>query len=393
VSPDRLRDHWPRAALEETPAHELLGGDLGIQALTFENEPYRGAPTRVFAYLGMPRWKQGRGRSVEDGGDTRVPGVVLVHGGGGRAFREWVAIWNARGYAAIAMDLAGRGPDRERLPDGGPDQGSAEKFLDPGSHWGDHWTYHSVAAITRAHSLLRAQPGVDPDRIGLAGISWGGYLTCIVAGVDARFRCAVPLYGCGYLQHNSTWQGDFAGMGETARRHWHERCDPAVYLPQATMPMLWMNGTNDGAYPLDSYQLSYAAVAGPMTLSVRIRMPHGHAEGFAPREIEIFFDDVLRGGAPLPTIGALAHQGREVSAAVGGPHPLTGGLLAYTADARPWQEWRTRPWQGVPARFADGRVVAELPDDAMVYFLAVTDDRGAYVSCRHVDRTPAAPKA
>jgi hypothetical protein len=247
-----------------------------------------------------------------------------------------------------------------------------------------------VAAIIRAHSLLRAQPGVDPDRIALAGISWGGYLTCIVAGVDARFRCAVPLYGCGYLQHNSTWHGAFAEMDETARRHWREWCDPAVYLPQATAPMLWMNGTNDGAYPLDSYQLSYRAAAGPVTLSVRIRMPHGHAEGFAPREIEIFADQVLRDGVPLPTIGALEHRGREVSAAVGGPRPLTHGLLAYTADPRPWKEWQLRPWQGVPARIAGGRVVAALPDDAAVYFLAVTDDRGASVSCPHVDRTPSA---
>ena len=46
--------------------------------------------------------------------------VVLVHGGGGTAFSEWVKLWAKRGYAAIAMDLAGCGPKRVRLDDGGP---------------------------------------------------------------------------------------------------------------------------------------------------------------------------------------------------------------------------------------------------------------------------------
>ena len=56
--------------------------------------------------------------------------AVLVHGGGGTAFDAWVRLWNDRGYAAIAMDLAGRGADRKRLPDGGPDQSHREKFND-----------------------------------------------------------------------------------------------------------------------------------------------------------------------------------------------------------------------------------------------------------------------
>ena len=56
-------------------------------------------------------------------------------------------------------------------------------------------------------------PGVDPDRIGVTGISWGGYLTCIVAGVDPRFRFAAPVYGCGFLGDNSAWLPEFQKMG------------------------------------------------------------------------------------------------------------------------------------------------------------------------------------
>ena len=53
--------------------------------------------------------------------------------------------------------------------------------------------------------LLRAQPDVDAARIGLTGISWGGYLTCITAGVDDRFRFAVPVYEIYKAGHDPYW--------------------------------------------------------------------------------------------------------------------------------------------------------------------------------------------
>ena len=40
--------------------------------------------------------------------DSPVPGVVLVHGGGGTAFSEWVTEWTNRGYAAISIAVEGQ---------------------------------------------------------------------------------------------------------------------------------------------------------------------------------------------------------------------------------------------------------------------------------------------
>ncbi|MCS6243430.1 MAG: acetylxylan esterase [Opitutus sp.] len=73
----------------------------------------------------------------------------------------------------------------------------------------DQWTFHAVSAVVRAHSLLRSFHQVDPARIGVTGVSWGGYLTCIAAGIDHRFAFAAPVYGCGFLTENSTWLGEF----------------------------------------------------------------------------------------------------------------------------------------------------------------------------------------
>jgi dienelactone hydrolase len=377
---------WDLTALQQTPEWSVAGeAEAGIQPVLYQGEPYRGRPTRAFAYLGVPKWAPpARPEEIEGTEASGVPGMVLVHGGGGTAFREWVAIWNARGYAAIAMDLSGRGAGRQPLPDGGPDQGDepSAKFGDPAAGWADHWVYHSVANVLRAHSLLRSVPGVDPRRIGITGISWGGYLTCIVAGVDQRFACAIPVYGCGFLQHNSVWldRGSFAAMSEASRRAWHDRCDPAQYAGAATMPMLFVSGTNDFAYPLDSYQRTYSLVRRPLSLAVRVRLAHGHPQGWAPPEIARFAEHLFRDGPPLPTVGAMTRRGEMVSASYRSELPLAAAHLAYTRDRGPWPE---RFWHVVDAGVSEETVGARLPDGVTAYFLNVTDTAAGYASAPH----------
>jgi len=230
--------------------------------------------------------------------------MVLVHGGGGTAFREWATLWAQRGYVALAMDLAGCGPNRQRLPDGGPPQDDGAKFGNfTDAEVGRMWSYHAVAAVVRGHSLLASLPEVDPQRIGITGISWGGYLTSIVAGIDDRLKVAVPVYGCGFLHEDSAWLGRFAALTPEQRDRWVANFDPSRYLPGVSCPILFMNGTNDFAYPLDSYQKSYRLVPGRVDVRIELRMPHGHPQGWAPKEIGLYVDSVLRGGDPLPQLG------------------------------------------------------------------------------------------
>src|SRR3990172_5481655 len=119
------------------------------------------------------------------------------------------------------MDLSGNSPNG-RLPDGGPDQADKTKFREfTDADVRDMWTYHAVAAVVRGHSLLASPPEVDPRRIGITGISWGGYLTCIVAGLDDRLKVAVPVYGCVFLGENSVWKsGSLAALSSESRARW-----------------------------------------------------------------------------------------------------------------------------------------------------------------------------
>ncbi len=338
----------------------------GVREVYYQGEPFRGKPTWVFAYYGAPTNRVGR-----------VPGVLLVHGGGGKAFRDWVQYWNRRGYAALAMDTAGCGPAGP-LPDGGPDQSDPTKFRPfQKSEAKDMWTYHAVAAILRGHSLLAAQPEVDPDRIGITGISWGGYLTCIVAGVDPRLKVAVPVYGCGFLAENSCWKKPFFDpMEPELKERWVSLFDPGSHVGHNQCPMLFLNGSNDFAYPMDSYRKTVRRANGPKTLSIQIHLPHGHIWTFP--EVDAFIDAALLDQDPLPEIGPLWLEKGQARAWFRSHHRLARAALHYTSDRGHWQ---LRRWEKVPARIRHGMVEAAIPPNRpLVLFLSITDSRGLTVS-------------
>lgn len=357
---------WDMAALSKVPPATWGEAREQIQEVYYEGEPFKGKPTRVFAYYGKPD------------GPGPFPGIILVHGGGGRAFRDWVKHWVNNGYAALAMDLAGKGP-AGRLPDGGPDQGDDVKFRTFGpDETRDVWTYQAVAAVIRGHSLLASFKEVDPSRTALTGISWGGYLTCIVAGLDHRFKAAVPVYGCGFIHEKSAWvDKHFAKMTDDLKQRWIGNFEPSCYLGRVQCPMLFMNGTNDGAYPLDSYQKSYYLVKSPVTLCIQINRGHGHIWTFP--EVDAFINSHLNKGASLLKIGPTKMVGDKAEAIISGSATVAKVQLDY-ANAN------DRVWKSVPAEAIGRSVTVNLPAvRPIIFYFNVTDERGLTISNPHVE--------
>ena len=371
-SPSALQP-WDLAALSRPPQYQWADRQGAAWSLFYAGQPYKGKPTRVFAYYASPVTL---GSEAAPG--RKFPGVVLVHGGGGTAFKEWAQLWAKRGYAAIAMDLAGCGPDKKPLADGGPGQGDDTKFGAIDQPLQDQWTYHAVANAILAHSLLRSLPEVDARHTAVTGISWGGYLTCIVAGVDNRFKAAVPVYGCGFLHENSVWLPQFAKMTPQQRDKWVGLWDPSRYVGAAQMPVLFMNGTNDFAYPLDSYAKTYGLVKGRRHVRITVNMPHSHTDGWAPGEIGLFVDSCLRGGKPLPMLSYPRIVNDQVLAQVRPGTNLVEAALHYTTQTGPINK---RQWQTVPGRVDGSHVVLPAPPrEASIWFLTATDERWAITS-------------
>ena len=387
---------WNLTALQQAPQVAWVDQTGVLRRLFYQSEPVKGKPTRVFAYYAQPALVLGK-----------LPGIVLVHGGGARAFPEWALMWAKRGYAALAIDVNGCGPDGTPLPDGMPSM-TGEFFMpSKPTPLTDIWSYHAVAAVIRGVSLLRSLPQVNPLLVSVHGVSWGGYLTCIAAGIDIRIRSAVPVFGCGFLLDGSPWKVSLASLPPAWRAAWLANFDASVYLPQARMPMLFLTDTNDGAFDLDSFQRSSQLVRLHQ-LCVVANMKHSHQAAWERPEPGIFIDSYSKRSIPLPQLtlrplvqlqalqvpatpqpGMLNSRARQgapgrtvLLATLSAPYkslsPISGATLTYTCDGGPWQN---RRWASAPAALRGGMVVAQLPTSTpLYYFLTLTDRRGASVT-------------
>jgi dienelactone hydrolase len=357
----------------EFGTREPVAGMDGVEALYYPGLPWQGRSTRVFAYIGTP----------DASHPAPFPGMVLVHGGGGTAFPDWVHSWTKRGVAAIAMDCGGcRGGgqhgNRPRHEWGGPPESCRVNGI--GDPVGDQWMTHAVSAVIGAHNLLRHVPGIDTQRIGLTGVSWGATVACIVASVDPRLALMVTVYGCGYVNDYDSGLLEKAPTPEMARR-WQMQWDPSRYLPAVHCPTLWINGTNDLAFSLPSVIQSSLLTNGGNTLSFQHLLPHGHREGWAPREIATFVNSHLRGSPGLPRIVTQKRTGNDVHVSWKPETPVARAELLYTSNTG---HWRKRDWSRAPLPLPPPSHPASwpIPPSATAGFVNLIDPRGHTVSTR-----------
>ena len=379
-SVDRETLLWDLDELSQVPEMEWVDSTSAVRSLLFRSVDFEGAPTHVFGYYSDPSVLAG----AEQPEEKRYPGVILLHGGGGAAFRMWVEKWAAEGYAALAIDLCGCGEGGVKLPDGGPSLSDNYRVF----HLADSgdlrtmWSYHAVASAIKAHSLLLSFPAVDPERTCVTGISWGGYLTCIVGSLDDRFKAAAPVYGCGFYDELPFFApGMMDRLSETGVQRWMKAFDPSVYLGYARIPFLFLTGNNDTAYQLYAYRKSCALVPDSLrTISIRPGMLHGHYEGWEPDEIRCFFDGVLNGGCPLVRVGkAVMTDSIRVPydsrlSSLEGTFYFSNDTLSANAD---------RAWSSIPGAIDTKRklFVCPLPDEGYeIGFVLIRDMRRMAVS-------------
>ena len=331
-------------ATEERPAK-------GMKSFFYEGMDYKGKPTWVFTYYATPR-----GRPPKGG----WPAMVCAHGGGGSAFPAWVAHWNKKGYAAIAMDLEGHLPGGGHFGvEGGHPVSQPHKnagpsrdgwFGDIGLPDKEQWFYHAVADVIRANSLLRSYPEINKEKIGLTGISWGGTIVSAVAGIDSRFAFVIPVYGGGYIHQHKMTAKQF--------REYNTKWDPPEHLPYAKMPMLWVVGFNEPVFPLDLFCKSAGKAAGPSILCIRPFLIHGHGFGWDEVwEIGGFANGVVNGGKPIPTLGKPKVDPKDGLVHAKFTGELKSAVLGYTTA----DKWKTGALRTLPCTIGKGEVIASKP--------------------------------
>ncbi len=345
------------ANLTTPPKYEVVespDATPNLKPILYSGLDYQGKPTKVFAWLGVPQNPTGK-----------VPGVVLVHGGGGTASKAWVESWNKRGYAAISMSLEGHDDKKAPLPNGGPSRPGI--FGDSAAPIKDQWMYHAVADATLAAALLRSLPEVDPEKIGINGCSWGGIITSTVIGIDPRYAFAIPVYGCGGLDLIPNQYGGSLSKNDVYKKVW----DANLRLERARMPILWLSWPQDAHFSMEALAKS-RKTAGESNSLLCLIPGMGHGNLSDRPEWFAFSDSVVKDGKPWIREESTELQDGKIKAVFETKTPLESASLVSTSDTG---HTGSRKWTVTPATLTqdDDEWTAEaaVPEGTTACFLNV----------------------
>ena len=328
-----------------------------IQTFKFRSAPYGNKEnTWVFAAIGIP---------TSEMPENGYPAIVLVHGGGGYVNANWINYWTGQGYVALAFDNFGNQLDKNGNkidnPDGGPKDNSVGSNLDGVEHPDQAWIYHAVYNCIFSNNILRARDDVDENRIVLTGNSWGGYVTCVTAGVDKRFAAFASTNGCGYIYNDTTWQKDGKFGGEK-KEEWISLYDPSSYLPYATKPMLFVSGVDDEYFSAYNRQKSADLVKGKVFYSQRTNI--SHAAWNKQYETLAFFNHVLYGENSLTLISNITTTDNVATFTYENQNFSKVNFVYTTSTDKDSHKWK---WESIEVTAENGVYSYEIPENATAY--------------------------
>jgi len=181
-----------------------------------------------------------------------------------------------RGYVVIAPDLRSFGEWLDETPE----------YLDPcnfnfvmGALLGHNLLALDIWDLQRAIDYLQQHPLVDPERIGMTGLSQGGTMTLFTTAYEPRIKVAVC---SGYF--NSFWDFALIPWNMCGSQilfdilQWFDHLELAALI--APRPFLVEIGTEDSIFPVTATKQEYDKLAQLYeTLGVRERLDIDVFEG------------------------------------------------------------------------------------------------------------------
>jgi dipeptidyl aminopeptidase/acylaminoacyl peptidase len=195
------------------------------------------------------RWHEVDGRRIQGWfypapGSTKsgtAPVIVQIHGGPASLY-GWSLMWEWQVMAANGMSVYACNPRGS--------QGYGQAFLTANvGDWGDGPMRDVMAGL----DALVADGLVDPDRMGVTGGSYGGYLTSWIVGHTDRFKAAVTCRSVNDLV-SQMLSGDIGGptfglltYGVHPWDDWdlYRRHSPLTYADRITTPLLIQHAERD----------------------------------------------------------------------------------------------------------------------------------------------------
>jgi dipeptidyl aminopeptidase/acylaminoacyl peptidase len=204
--------------------------------------------------------------------DRKYPMILSIHGGPhgmyGYAFNPSFQVYAARGYAVLYLNPRGS-------------SGYGQKFSDGTlNEWGGGDYKDLMAGVDEA---LRRYSWIDPDRLGVTGGSYGGFMTNWVITQTPRFKAAVSAASVSNLisfYSTSLYQdlihAEFGGFPwDNYDLLW--QWSPLRYVRQAQTPTLFIHGEQDNDVHITQAEEMYMALKRRGVETALVRYPReGH---------------------------------------------------------------------------------------------------------------------
>lgn len=188
-------------------------------------------------------------------GGGRIPAIMDVHGGPkskfGYSFMFEHQLYTAEGYAVIYVNS--RGSD-----------GYSSEFADIRGAYGTRDYQDLMEALDY---VISSHGELDPDRLGVTGLSYGGFMTNWIVTQTGRFKAAISQNGiCSWPSFFGTtdigfyFAPDQIGGDPWSNEEGYRRISPITYAPRVSTPIMFVHSYHDYRCWIDQSIMFYTAL-------------------------------------------------------------------------------------------------------------------------------------
>lgn len=244
---DHNRICWVQESREALPEIVFRDENENIHILTRLNASF--SETHLLPRQEVVEWISKDGTHIEGvltyplnhTGGKPCPLALQIHGGPkGRStntLRSYLLhpVWAAEGYAVLRPNYRGS-------------EGYGHAFAISNRRDLGGGDYEDIMAGVE---WAIAQGIADPNRLGVMGGSYGGYMTNWIISHSNRFKAACSLFGIFHLQTDysnssfSRWDNDYLGAYYWEDPEIYRRLSPGTYVDNINTPTLIMHGDDD----------------------------------------------------------------------------------------------------------------------------------------------------
>jgi dipeptidyl aminopeptidase/acylaminoacyl peptidase len=196
------------------------------------------------------------------------PTILYTHGGPhgafGNTFQFEFHMLAGAGFGVLFVNYSGSG---------GYNDAFGTRLV---GEWGNYDYRDSMLGVDYAIARGLA----DPDRLGCAGLSYGGYMSCWIVGQTDRFKASVPENPLTNLvsRYGTVDIGPQHGIRELGGTPWdkpdvYRRCSPITYAHKCKTPTLLIQGESDFRCTAEQAEQFYAVLKANGCTAEMLRLP------------------------------------------------------------------------------------------------------------------------